>query len=95
MTPASPEQVRAARLAGATLALRRLLGDEHDMTVAAAAALTGRCVAALPLPGRRKPRLPQSYRAARAAIANGRIAESCADARACWPRQGRKQKVES
>jgi hypothetical protein len=51
-TLASPEQVRAARLAGATLALRRLLGDEHDMTVAAAAALTGRCVAALPLPGR-------------------------------------------
>lgn len=49
---ASPEQVGQARLAGAILALRRLLGNEHEISVSAAAALTGRCVAALPLPGR-------------------------------------------
>ncbi len=50
-TVASPQQVQAARLAGAT-ALHRLLDDDHLPAVAAAAALTGRCVAALPLPGR-------------------------------------------
>jgi hypothetical protein len=51
-TLASPQQVQAARQAGATAALRRLLGDSHLESVAAAAALTGRCVQALPLPGR-------------------------------------------
>jgi hypothetical protein len=49
---ASPEQLGQARLTGAILALRRLLGNEHETEVSAAAALTGRCVAALPLPGR-------------------------------------------
>lgn len=51
-TLASPQQVQAARQAGATAALRRLLGDSHLESVAAVAALTGRCVQALPLPGR-------------------------------------------
>lgn len=51
-TLASPQQVRQARLAGATRALRRLLGGEDEATVVAAATLTGRCVTALPLPGR-------------------------------------------
>jgi hypothetical protein len=46
---ASVEDVRAARLQGAVAALRRLVPDE---TAAAAAQLTGRCVAALALPGR-------------------------------------------
>ena len=50
-TLASPEQVRQARLAGATAALHRLIGDQHERVVAAAT-LTGRCVAALPIPGR-------------------------------------------
>jgi len=49
---ATPPQVRAARLAGAVAALRRLLGENPLPTVAAAAELTGRCVRALPLPGR-------------------------------------------
>ncbi len=47
----SPQQVQAARLAGATAALQRLL-DDQLATVALAAELTGRCVLALPLPGR-------------------------------------------
>jgi hypothetical protein len=47
----SPQQVQAARLAGATAALHRLL-DDQLATVAVAAELTGRCVRALPLPGR-------------------------------------------
>jgi len=51
-TVASPQHVQAARLAGATAALHRLLDDDHLPAVAAAAALTGRCVQALPLPGR-------------------------------------------
>ncbi len=49
---ASPPQVQAARAAGATAALRRLLGEHRLPAVAAAAELTGRCVRALPLPGR-------------------------------------------
>lgn len=51
-TVAAPEQVQAARLGGATAALRRLVGAEHTSTIAAAADLTGRCVQSLPLPGR-------------------------------------------
>jgi hypothetical protein len=51
-TIASPQQVQAARRAGATAALRRLLDDHHLTGVAAAAELTSRCVQALPLPGR-------------------------------------------
>jgi hypothetical protein len=47
----SPEQVQIARLAGATAALQRLLNDRLS-TVEVAAELTGRCVRALPLPGR-------------------------------------------
>src|SRR5450759_104981 len=39
---ASPQQVQAARLFGATAALRRLFNDDHLPTVAAAAALTSR-----------------------------------------------------
>ncbi len=49
---ATPQQVQAARLAGAVAALRRLLGEDSLPIVAAAAELTGRCVRALPLPGR-------------------------------------------
>jgi len=49
---ASPPQVQAARLAGATAALGRLLGEHRLPIVAAAAELTGRCVRALALPGR-------------------------------------------
>lgn len=49
---ASPEDVRLARLSGAVAALRRLIGDEHQRFVAAAADITGRCVAELCLPGR-------------------------------------------
>ncbi len=49
---ASPPQVQAARMAGATAALRRLLGQHRLPAVTAAAELTGRCVRALPLPGR-------------------------------------------
>lgn len=44
--------MQAARLAGATAALRRLLSQDHLPTVAAVAALTDRCVQALSLPGR-------------------------------------------
>jgi len=52
-TIAAPQQVQCARQAGATTALHRLLGDSHlESVAAAAAALTGRCVQALPLPGR-------------------------------------------
>lgn len=63
-TVARPEQVRSARLAGATAALRRLLLADPAPAIAAspapspaasieaAAELTGRCVHALPLPGR-------------------------------------------
>ena len=51
-TVTTPEQVRAARLAGATSALQRLVWPGQLPSVARAAALTGRCVAALPLPGR-------------------------------------------
>lgn len=50
-TTASPQQVQAARRAGAVAALRRLL-DEHEGAVVAAADLTGRCVQALLFPGR-------------------------------------------
>ena len=50
-TIASPQQVQAARQEGATAALRRLLAG-HEQSIAAAADLTGRCVRALPLPGR-------------------------------------------
>jgi hypothetical protein len=61
---ARPEQVRSARLAGATAALQRLLRTDPAAPVApsiaasiapsieAAAELTDRCVQALPLPGR-------------------------------------------
>ncbi len=49
---ASPEAVRAARLSGATAALRRLVPAQHLPAAAAASALTERCVAELPLPGR-------------------------------------------
>ena len=50
-TIAAPERVQAARQAGATAALRRLLAD-HEGDVAEAAELTNRCVQALPWPGR-------------------------------------------
>jgi hypothetical protein len=62
---AEPARVQAARLAGATAALHRLLGLDQrssevsgledsglEDSVAAAVELTGRCVRALPLPGR-------------------------------------------
>jgi hypothetical protein len=49
---ATPQQVQAARLSGAVAALRRLLGEDSLPAVAAAGELTGRCVWALPLPGR-------------------------------------------
>ena len=49
---ASPEQVQAARQAAATAVLRRLVDPAGLETVAAAVELTGRCVEALPLPGR-------------------------------------------
>jgi hypothetical protein len=49
---APPETVRQARLSGAVSALRRLIGDEHERSVAAAAELTGRCVRELHLAGR-------------------------------------------
>ena len=49
---ASPQQVQAARLAGAVAALRRLLDHESLREVTAAVELTGRCVRALPLAGR-------------------------------------------
>ncbi len=49
---ATPQQVQAARLAGAAAALRRLLGEDSLPAVAAAAELTERCLRALPLPGR-------------------------------------------
>ena len=49
---ASPQQAQAARQAGVTAALRRLLDDNDLQAVAAAAELTSRCVRALPLPGR-------------------------------------------
>lgn len=49
---ASPRQVQATRQIGATAALRRLLNDDHAGNVAAAAVLTGRCVQAMPFPGR-------------------------------------------
>jgi hypothetical protein len=49
---APPESVRQARLSGAVTALRRLIGDEQEAPVAAAAELTGRCVADLDLAGR-------------------------------------------
>jgi len=49
---ASPPQVQAARMAGATAALGRLLGPHRLPAVAAAAELTHRCVQILPLPGR-------------------------------------------
>ncbi len=48
---ASPPQVQAARLAGATAALRRLLGEHRLATVAAAADMTDRCVRAPAPPG--------------------------------------------
>lgn len=48
----SPPQMQAARLAGATAALRRLLGEHRLPAVAAAAELTCRCVRALTFPGR-------------------------------------------
>lgn len=51
-TVASPERVQRARLAGATAALRRLVGTEGTAAVAAAADLTARCVKNLHLPGR-------------------------------------------
>ncbi len=49
---ATPQQVQAARLSGAVAGLHRLLSENPLPTVAAAAELTGRCVRALPLPGR-------------------------------------------
>jgi len=49
---ATPQQVQAARLAGAVAALRRLLGKDWLPTVTSAAELTGLCLGALPLPGR-------------------------------------------
>lgn len=49
---APPETVRQARLCGAVAALRRLIGDEQEGLVAAAAELTGRCVGELRLAGR-------------------------------------------
>ena len=48
---ASPERVQAARLAGASAGLHRLLGG-HEGGIAEAADLTDRCVQALPWPGR-------------------------------------------
>ena len=48
---APPPQVQSARLTGAVAALRRLLA-ENPLPTVAAAELTGRCVQALPLPGR-------------------------------------------
>lgn len=51
-TVAPPERVQAARLRGATAALRRLVSSGDLPRVAAAAAITGRCVDALSLPGR-------------------------------------------
>ena len=50
-TVASPEQVQAARQAGAAAALHRLL-DGPTALIEEAADLTGRCVQALPWPGR-------------------------------------------
>lgn len=50
-TVASPEHVQAARQAGASAALHRLLGG-HDALIAEAADLTDRCVQALQWPGR-------------------------------------------
>lgn len=49
---ATPQQVQAARLAGAVAALRRLFDEIPLPAVALAAELTGRCVRALPLPVR-------------------------------------------
>lgn len=49
---APPERVQRARLSGVTAALRRLVGPEHWADVAAASALTRRCVETLQLPGR-------------------------------------------
>jgi hypothetical protein len=50
---ATPGEVRAARLDGATEALRRLLGDaDLDESIQAAGQLTGRCIKLLPLAGR-------------------------------------------
>ena len=49
---AAPEDVQVARLAGATAALRRLLDMRQPAGVTAAAALTGRCIQAMALPGR-------------------------------------------
>ena len=49
---ATPQQVQAARLAGAVAALRWLFDEIPLPAVALAAELTGRCVRALPLPGR-------------------------------------------
>lgn len=49
---ASPQQVQAARQAAATAALRRLLNPDQLETLVAATELTGRCVRALPMPGR-------------------------------------------
>ncbi len=49
---APPATVRQARLSGAVAALRRLVGDEQEGSVAAAAELTGRCVGELRLAGR-------------------------------------------
>jgi hypothetical protein len=49
---AEPAQVQAARLSGAVAALGRLLGEDLMPQVGAAGELTGRCVRALPLPGR-------------------------------------------
>lgn len=49
---APPETVRQARLSGAVAALRRLVGEEHETSVADAAELTGRCVRQLHLAGR-------------------------------------------
>lgn len=51
-TVAAPERVQAARLEGATAALRRLLDADQMPAAAAAAEFTGRCVQTLPLPGR-------------------------------------------
>ena len=48
----TPEQVRDARLSGATAALRGLLADARESDVVAAAQLTEQCVGDLPLPGR-------------------------------------------
>lgn len=49
----SPGDVRSARLEGATVALRRVLGDaDLESAIEAAGALTGRCIDLLPLAGR-------------------------------------------